>query len=812
MNGLLQDVRYALRQMRKNRGFAASAVLVLALGIGATTGMLAIVQSVLLRPFAYRQPDRLVMLGETEEQDETFAVLKIADFPEMQRNLHQFEQLAALNALPVPVETEDGTDMQLAPEVGTNFFQTLGVVPEMGRPFREGDDAPGAGAAIVSHEFWQTTLHGKHDILGSTIKVNGHVYTIVGVMPPGFQFPVTNGKTVWTAIQLTPEHKTRQGFDNFQALGRLKPGATLEQARAEGEAFLQNRKSSSGPVLHFWVYPYQERETRDAKPGLLALLAACVVLLLIAVVNSANLQIARATVRQNEVAMRAALGATRARIVRQAIVESLTLASAGATLGWLLAIGMVTTARNLFPHQARFDALRLDPWTFGACLLLTLLCGVVTALAPSWHVVRRGRQLPVQASTAGRMSRRNRFIGWLVAAEVALSTLLLVAAGLLLQTFRSLENVPLGFSPERVTTFLLWPAGGNTIAMPLKVSAYQRILDRLEQLPNVEAAGLITSLPISNFQMITESGFGIPGILPSDQKPAPTVRITAVSPDYFRALEIPISMGRALSANDAAAAQLVGIVNHAFVTKYLPNKNPVGQQLVLDKPSGFRQPITIVGVSGDVIQTNDVGAEVAPELELSYLQLPPSADFSQYMIGFSDGFAVRTRLNDANMASTIRSIVKSEAPGFAIDNLLPFPQAVHDNLKTQRLAFEITSSFAWIAILLSAAGIYAVLAYVVGQRVHEMGIRLALGATRGNVFSLILRQGVWMVGVGLLGGWLAALFSGRWIQSFLFGVTVRDPITYLLVGIVVGLASAVAVLVPAMRAARVEPMVALRYE
>jgi len=334
----------------------------------------------------------------------------------------------------------------------------------------------------------------------------------------------------------------------------------------------------------------------------------------------------------------------------------------------------------------------------------------------------------------------------------------------------------------------------------------------LEQLPNVEAAGLITSLPISNFQMITESGFGIPGLVSSNDKPAPTVRLTAVSSDYFRALGIPISMGRPLSPSDTAAAPLVGVVNHAFVKRYLGNKNPLGQQIVLDKPSGFRQPMTIVGISGDVIQTNDVGANVAPELELSYLQLPPSADFSQYMIGFSDGFAVRSRSNDSNIAASIRAIVKSEAPGFAIDDLVPFAQAVHDNMKTQRLAFEITSSFAWIAILLSAAGIYAVLAYLVGQRVHEMGIRLALGATRGNVFSLIVRQGVWMVGVGLLAGWIAALFAGRWIQSFLFGVTVRDPMTYLLVGIVVGLASTVAILVPAMRAARVEPMVALRYE
>ena len=814
MTGLLQDVRYALRQMRKSPGFAASAIVVLALGIGATTGMLAIVQSVLLRPLEYRQPEQLQMLKVSEDEGEDYFVVPIADFPEMQRSLHQFQQLAAFNSLPVPVETDEGTQMLLAPEVSTNFFQTLGVLPAMGQPFREGDDAPGAGAAIVSHEFWQNSMHASKMVLGSKLKVNGQIYTVVGVMPPRFQFPVSYGKSVWTAFQLTPEHKTKQGLDKFQALGRLRPGATAEQARAEGEAFVRNRKpsSSSTPPVHFWVYPYQQTVTGDLKPGLFALMAACLVLLLIAVVNTANLQIARATVRQGEMAMRAALGATRARIVRQTAIESLVLAFAGAALGWLLATAFVTVARRLFAFQPRFDALSLDPWTLAACLLVTLLCGVTAAIAPSWHVLKSGRHLLVQPSAGGRMSRQHRLSGWLVAAEVALSTVLLIAAGLFLRTFRSLESVPLGFDPARVTTFLLWAQGGNQIPMPVKVAAYQRVLDRLEHLPNVEAAGLITSLPISNFQMISSSGFDIPGVFPPNQKPVPSLRATAVSPGYFRAMGIPLLAGRGLSASDTAGTQLVGIANHALVEKYLQGVNPIGQQIVFEKPSGLQQPITIVGVAGNVIQDNAIGDPVEPELAVSFLQLPPSADFSQYMIGFADGFAVRTRSAASDIASNIRAIVTSEAPDFAIDDLVPLAQAVQDDMKTQRLALEITSAFAWIAVLLSATGLYAVLAYVVGQRVHEMGIRLALGATRRNVFGLIVHQGLWMVGAGLVCGWAAALFAGRWISSFLYGVTIRDPLTYVVVGLLVVLASAAAILAPARRAAYVEPMVALRYE
>ncbi len=814
MNGLLQDIRYALRQMRKNPGFAAGAIAVLALGIGATTGMLAIVQSVLLRPFDYRQPEQLLLVGTSEEGDEQDSWVPTMDFPEMQRSLHQFEQLAAFSSLPVPVETDDGTNMLLAPEVSTNFFQTLGVLPAMGRPFREGDDAPGAGAAIVSHEFWQNSMHSSKTVLGSKLKVNGQLYTVVGVMPPRFQFPVTRGKTVWTALQLTPDHKTKQGFPGFQVLGRLRPGATEEQARAEGEAFVRNRKpsSSSTPPVHFWVYPYQQIVTGNSKPGLFALMAACFVLLLIAVANSANLQIARATTRQGETAMRAALGATRSRIVRQMVIESLVLAFAGAALGWLLATAFVTVARRFFAFQPRFDALSLDPWTLAACLLVTLLCGVTAAIAPSWHVLKSGRHLLVQPSAGGRMSRQHRLSGWLAAAEVALSTVLLIAAGLFLRTFRWLENVPLGFDPARVTTFLLWPQGGSAMPMPVKISAYRRALDRLEHLPGVEAAGLVTSLPVSNFQMMVVSGFEVPGLLPPDQKPAPSLHITAVSSGYFRAMGIPILAGRGLSANDTAGAQLVGVANHALVEKYFHGVNPIGQQIVLDKPSGILQPITIVGVAGNVIQDNAIGDPVEPELAVSFLQLPPLADFSQYMIGFSDGFAVRTRSAAGDIASSIRAIVKSEAPDFAIDDLVPLAQAVQDDMKTQRLALEITSAFAWIAVLLSAAGLYAVLAYVVGQRVHEMGIRLALGATRGRVFGLIARQGLWMVGAGLVCGWAAALFAGRWISSFLYGVTTRDPLTYVLVGLLVVLASAVAILAPARRAAYVEPMAALRYE
>jgi predicted permease len=414
-------------------------------------------------------------------------------------------------------------------------------------------------------------------------------------------------------------------------------------------------------------------------------------------------------------------------------------------------------------------------------------------------------------NSTGRYSRAQRLAGALVVCEIAVTCILLVATGLFLKTFRSLQEVPLGIVPDHVTGFVLWPQRGS-VSTQVATSAFERILARLEQLPNVDSAGMATSLPISNFQITGTSGFSIPGYLAPAAKNPPQVRLEAVSADYFQSLRISLLQGRFISSSDAGTAQLVGVVNHTFAERFMHGVDPIGKQIILDKDAEFPTPITIVGVAQDVVQGNGIGEAIQPEVLLSYRQLPYTGPLPHFLIGWAPSFAVRTKGSDGNIAQEIRNVIKSEAPEFATQDVVSMDEALRNQFRERRLTLQITSAFAWIALLLSAAGLYGVLTYLVGQRIREIGIRLALGATRHDVFALIARQGVLVVGAGIVTGWFAAVLAGHWIRSFLFGTTPHDVFTYAAVALVILVASTVAISLPARRAANVDPMIALRYE
>jgi predicted permease len=401
--------------------------------------------------------------------------------------------------------------------------------------------------------------------------------------------------------------------------------------------------------------------------------------------------------------------------------------------------------------------------------------------------------------------------GILVASEVALTCVLLVAAGLFLKTFRSLQNVPLGFVPDNVIGFVLWPQEGN-VSTQAAVSTFQRVLDRLERLPSVDSAGMVTSLPVSNFQITITGGFSVPGFFSPAQKNPPQIRMQAVSPGYFRAFGISLLKGRFISTSDAGQGQLSGVVNREFAEKFLHGVDAIGKQIVLEKDAEFPAPITIVGVSENVVQGNAIGGAIQPEVLISYLQLPSTGMLPHFLVAWAPSFAVRAKTANENTAQDIRNVIKTEAPEFATQDMVSMNESVARELRVRKLTVEITSAFAWVGLLLSLAGLYGVLAYLVGQRVREIGIRLALGATRQRVFALIARQGSLMVAVGIVVGWAGSLVAGRWLRSFLFDTTPHDALTYLAVAGVIVVASAAAIALPARRAAKVDPMVALRYE
>ena len=799
MNSLIQDVRFAFRQLRRNVSFTSGAIIVLALGIGACTAMLGVVRSVLLRPLSYPHAEQLVLVGTSGEPN-TSSGVPYSDFEDMQHSLRSFDRLAAYNSMFVPVETSDGTQMLLTPAVSRNFFDVLRVSPVLGRALRDGDQY----CAVVSKEFWLRSMQGKRDVLGSKIKVNGDLYTIVGVAPAEFRFPSQDAR-LWTSLQLKPDHKTKQGFDDFSVLGRLRNKVSFEQAREEGDSFLQHKgKPDGAEPAHFWVYPYQRILTANERPGILALLGACFVLMLVAVVNTANLQLARAAHRENEIAMRAALGATHLRLLRQLLVEGLMVSISGAVLAWCLASILLKPIQALFAGYPRMDELSLDPWTFVSSLTLAIVCALFATLAPSWYLLQRRRGLFVRH--ADHRGSRQKLNGALVTIEVALTCVLLVAAGLFLRTFRSLQSAPLGFVPDKVTTFLLWPQGA--IPDGSLIASYGRVLDRLAHLRGIEAVGAVTSLPVSNFQMEADGDFSIPGHVPKQEKNGPQVRLVAVSPGYFTALKIRLLAGRFLVAGDGSGTQIVGIVNQAFVSKFLRGIHPLGQQVLLN----FSPPITIVGVSGDVIQGNSIGSSARPELMISYQQLPSSGFLTHFLAGISASFAVRTDTTTAETASDIKTVVAQEAPELAIDKIRPMRDAVSDNLSNQRMAAEISSAFAWLSLLLAVAGLYGVLAYVTAHRIREIAVRMALGATRWKVCALVAKQGLCMVAAGTALGSILALLASHWIKSFLYGTTTHDPITYACVGGIMLVAALLAMFIPARRATKVDPMVALRYE
>jgi predicted permease len=822
---LFNDLRYALRQLRKTPGMAVLAVLTLALGIGANAAIFTVIESVLLRPLPYAHSDRLVYIGSGGDKA-SFSSTSWLNYRDIHTQSKLLQDAAGYTEDVSVLETPDGSQSILAPHVTTNLFPILGARTLSGRTFVEAEGQTGGPLAVVLSEgLWRQSFHADPGIVGQGVKISGKTHTVVGVMPQSFHFPEQVGsdlqKGVWIPLQPTAEMLNDRGYNFFNIVGELRAGNTIAQAQHELDAIAAHiPQDGSHPKSKFSASSYQELLTGPVRPVLFALFGALALVLLIACANVSNLLIARCLARQQEFAVRTALGAGRVRLVRQMLAEGLSLSLLGCGAGLLLAqLAMIGIRKLPDGTIPRADSIAIH-WTIVLALgAVAALTTVLSSLLPVLLVARANPQAALQAASRGIGSRTvgGKLSGALVAAEVALSTLLLVGTGLLFHTLWNLGKARLGFETANITTFTAMPADAagfsamavseDTTNAPVSVATltYQPALERIRRVPGIESAALITASPLSGWDL--SSNFKIVG-QPDDPNP-PVARVTAVSGDCARTFGTPVIRGRMISDDDVASAPFVTVINEALAREYFKGKDPLGMQIdVGGKDTGMLKPYTIVGILGDQADHN-VGAEVQPFLMLPQQQVPTTSLFYQALLKTIVHFAVKTRSN-IPVAAEMRSVFHEVAPSIALDNFQTMQEAVDQNTFSQRLGLYLVSSFAGLAIAMVVAGLYGVLSQLVGYRRREIGVRMALGATRQSVAQMVFRQGSIVIGIGLAIGLLLAFPAARLIQSFLYEVRPLDGWTYasvLLILPVIGLAAA---LLPARKAASIQPMEALR--
>jgi putative ABC transport system permease protein len=826
MQTLLHDLRYALRQLRKTPGLTVLAVLSLTLGIGANTAIFTIIESVLLRPLPYVHADRLLFIGPAGDKP-GFGSTSWLNYHDIAAQAKLLEYAAGYSEDVSVVQGKDGSQSVVAPRVTANLFSMLGVHPLLGRTFTDAESqTSGPPVVLLSEGLWRQTFGADPHIVGQVVKLGGTPHTVIGVMPESFHFPEGMGpdlrKGVWLPVQPTGEMLKERGYHFFNVVADLRPGVSTTQAQQELDAIAAHiPRKDSNDVIGFRATSYQEVLTGPVRPVLYGLFGALSLVLLIACANVSNLLIARCLGRQQEFAVRAALGGGRWRLARQMFSEGMLLSLIGCGAGVILARGaMIAVSKLPDGTIPRADSIAIH-WT--VVLVLAAIAIVVTALSsllPALLVARSNPQAALQSASRGLGSHSvsGKLSGGLVAGEVALSTLLLVGTGLLFHTLWNLEKSHLGFEAARVTTFTAMPAdaagfsgmavseaGANT---PVSVATltYQPVLDRIRQGPGIESAALITSPPLSGVDMGTS--FEIVGQA-KDPANKPEARISAVSGNYARTMGTPVLRGRMIGDGDTETTPFVAVVNQAFAKKYFADKDPLQKQIDLGgKHTGMITPYSIVGVLADQVDSN-VGGAVRPFILLSQHQIPTTSLFYQALLKTVVSFVVKTR-GEVPIAAEMRSVFHQAAPGLAVDDFQTMEEAVQKNTFSQKLGLYLVGSFAGLAVVMVVAGLYGVLSQLVSYRRREIGVRMALGATRRSVAQLILRQGSMVIGAGLGVGLLLAIATGRWVKSFLYQVQPLDVLTYVSVVVALSTIGLIAALLPARKAASIEPMQALR--
>ena len=804
MGNLIHDLRYAMRMMVKRPGFTVVAVVALALGIGANTAIFTVVNAVLLRPLPYEDPDSLVWVWDTQPQLAK-APASLPDFLDWQTQNQSFEYLAAYQSGTMFFDAGNGTQDTRVGLVTPAFFALFRVNPVLGRTFTEEETLPGRfRVAVLSHSIWQRSYGSDPNVLGQTLQLSGAPYTIIGVLPPGFGYP--NEAQLWRPIPIDPKALNR-GPHYLQVLGRLKHGVTIEQAQAEMSAIASRLAQQYPDKIAGHGVNLELLSTvvvGDIGTALLVLFGAVGFVLLIACANVANIQLVRAGTRQKEIAIRSALGATRARIIRQVLTESVLLAAVGGVAGLLVAVwGVSSLAAISADTIPRVREIGIDAKVAAFTLLISVGTGVLFGLAPALQVSKSDLTDALKEgarSTAG--ARRNRVRSVLVVAEVALSLVLLIGAGLMIRSFAKLNNVNPGFNPDNVATMGVSLLRANYPDDRQVGAFYSQILERLASMPGVRSAGAIGELPLSGGS--TSDYFTIEGRPAIAQEERPLTECRLVTPRYFESMSIPLLKGRDFTPTDTKQSPNVAIINDAFARRHFGDEDPLGHRVNLQ--GQLRDPLVIVGVVGNI---RGFGLDQAPtpELYYPYLQDPLSETLSRAMT-----LVIRTETNPGAMSETLRTELLSLDKALPVYALKPMTEYVHDSLARRRFNMVLLSVFAGVALLLAAVGIYGVISYTVAQRTHEIGIRVAMGAHARDILKMVIGQAMLLTLVGIVLGLAAAVGLTRLMESLLFEVSATDPLTFAMIALILSAVALSACFVPARRATKVDPMIALRYE
>jgi len=805
---LLHDLRYAARMQRKNLAFTIIAVIALALGIGANTAIFSVVNTVLLRPLPYNDPERLVMVWEDATRHgyprDTPAAANYVDW----RDQNQvFEGMAAIADESFNLTGTGDPERLEGRLVSANLFPLLGVDPQIGRVFTAAEDQPGAQRVVLlSYALWQRRFGGDPGIVGKPLTLNGESYVVVGIMPARFQFPSSDDQ-VWVPIALTSEQAANRNRHYLQIVARLKPGVTLAQAQTEMSTIatrLQQQYPQSNTDLGAAVTSLHEHQVGDIRPALLILLGAVGLVLLIACANVANLLLARAAVRQKEIAVRVALGARRWRLVRQFLTESVLLSTLGGIVGLGIAYGGLILLKAFIPEnisQAR--EISIDFKVLGFTLLVSVLTGLIFGLAPAIQAVRFNQidTLKEGGRDAATGGSGKRLRSLLVVAEVAISLVLLIGAGLLINSFLRLRNVDPGFRADNLLTMRIILPKPKYAKFAQRSAFYTELIQRVQSVAGVRSAAVTTNLPLyrqGNSTSISIEGQPEP---PPGQEAIIVTRV--ISPGYFNTMSIPLLSGRDLTDQDSITARYaVVVISETMARRYWPNEDPVGKRIALGRARSDEDWIQVIGVVKDVRQF-ELTAEPRPQMYLSYRQA-----------GLFEprDLVVKTDVEPTSLAATVRKAVWEIDKDQPVSNIQTMEQILGDSIARQRFSMLLLVIFAAVAMILAGVGIYGVMSYSVAQRTREIGIRMALGAQTGAVLKLAVGYGMKLVVIGVVIGLIAAFALTRVMSTLLFGVTATDPATFTLISLLLIAVAALASYIPARRATKVNPIIALRYE